>query len=300
MSAPLPDLTSLECFVAAAELLHFRRAAHRVALTPTALGQRIKALEDLLGVPLFHRTTRRVALTEAGVALLPQARATLQAAADCASAARRDAGPSPVSLVLGTRHELGLSWVLPLLPTLETALPHLTVHLSFGSGPELSRGVLSGELDCAISSLRSVSPGLDHHVLHREDYLLVAAPDALARAPIATLDHLSAHTLVDIGPALPLYSYWVAGLGSQPRPALAGTRWMGTLDAIRAWVVDGRGVAVLPAYRIAADLAAGRLVRVLPEIDAQHDFFRLWHRRGDPRGPLLESVAEVLRAAPLR
>lgn len=160
--------------------------------------------------------------------------------------------------------------------------------------------MLSQELDAAISSLRSVTPGLDHVVLHREDYVLVGAPGCLETHPVDAVADLGAHVLVDIGPALPLYSYWVAGLRSARRPEFRALRWMGTLDAIRAWVVEGRGVAVLPAYRIQADLAAGRLVRLLPEIDAEHDHFRLWYRRGDPRTGLLSSVAEVLRAAPLR
>ena len=56
----LPSLDNLRCFVAAAQSSSFRAAARVVALTPAALGQRIKQLEEQIGVPLFERTTRRV------------------------------------------------------------------------------------------------------------------------------------------------------------------------------------------------------------------------------------------------
>lgn len=73
MATALPSLDSLRCFAAAARLLNFRAAARTVALTPAALGQRIQKLEEELGAQLFRRTTRSVALTEAGLALLPAA-----------------------------------------------------------------------------------------------------------------------------------------------------------------------------------------------------------------------------------
>src|SRR5262244_2507650 len=97
----LPQLESLHCFAEAARLLNFRATARAVALTPAALGQRIRQLEDQLGAPLFHRTTRKVVLTQAGLALQPYARRTLEAANDCLRAGRGQVGPVPVELTLG-------------------------------------------------------------------------------------------------------------------------------------------------------------------------------------------------------
>ncbi len=76
----LPSIESLRCFIAAAESLNFRAASKAVGLTPAALGQRVRQLEDELGHPLFTRTTRQVSLTAAGLAMLPVARRTLSAA----------------------------------------------------------------------------------------------------------------------------------------------------------------------------------------------------------------------------
>src|SRR5438874_1932047 len=71
------ELHQLRCFVAAAEELHFGKAAQRLQMLPSALGRHIKLLEEDLATPLFVRTTRAVALTEPGTALLRDARAIL-------------------------------------------------------------------------------------------------------------------------------------------------------------------------------------------------------------------------------
>ena len=152
----LPDNESLRCFVVAARTLNFRRASQEVGLTPAALGQRIKQLEDQVGVALFVRTTRKVELTEAGLSMLPRAQATLEQAESCVLAARGDLGPAPMDITIGTRHELGLSWIQPMLPDLGETFAHIDFHLFFGSGEDLNRRVLARELDCAISSRRSI------------------------------------------------------------------------------------------------------------------------------------------------
>src|SRR6185295_7476366 len=119
----LPALDSLRCFDAAAHLPSFRAAARAVGLTPAALGQRIRQLEELLGAPLFERTTRSVTLTRAGLALIPRAQAALAAANECLHVVQGEAAPPPMEITLGTRFELGLSFVVPELPALMAAHP---------------------------------------------------------------------------------------------------------------------------------------------------------------------------------
>ncbi|HSO40185.1 MAG TPA: LysR family transcriptional regulator, partial [Labilithrix sp.] len=134
----LPSIESLRCFTAAAKLLNFRAASRSVALTPAAFGQRIKQLEEQLGAPLFHRTTRSVRLTASGLALLPAAERCLLAAADCVrSGAPGSPSLAPMDVTIGTRHELGLSWILPQLDALTKAQPWLRLHLYFGSGADI-------------------------------------------------------------------------------------------------------------------------------------------------------------------
>jgi DNA-binding transcriptional LysR family regulator len=111
----LPPVEALECFVAGARLMNFRRAAQSVSLSPSAFGQRIRQLEEYLGVEVFERTTRRVALSEAGQRVLPEIRKTLDSISTLPGLARDTSEVIPRSLTIGTRHELGLSWLYPML-----------------------------------------------------------------------------------------------------------------------------------------------------------------------------------------
>ncbi|MGE0711145.1 MAG: LysR family transcriptional regulator [Planctomycetota bacterium] len=296
--AQLPDPESLRCFLAAARQLNFRAAARAVHLTPAALGKRIAQLERDLGAPLFLRTTRRVALTEAGLALVPAAEGALSRLAGCVAVARGETDPPPQSLTLGTRHELGLSWVLPAVEQVERRLPHLSLDVYFGSGPDLELRVRGGEVDCAVTSRRSDDPLLDGYRLHREDYAFVGHPRLLARSPLRKDADAAAHTLVDAHRALPLFAYWRQAPGGRPLP-FAALRVMGTIAAIH-WLVRRRGgVAVLPRYLVEKDLRARRLVEVLPRVRPLSDHFRLMFRTDDPRRALFETLAHQLRETPL-
>jgi DNA-binding transcriptional LysR family regulator len=296
----LPSIESLRCFVAAAKLLNFRAASRSVALTPAAFGQRIKQLEDLFGAKLFLRTTRSVQLTEAGLALVPLAERTLQAASECVRVGKH-AGLAPMDLVVGTRHELGLSWVLPQVDALTAAMPYLQIHLYFGSGSDLLLRVRSMAIDCAITSSLLAEPKLDAVRLHREDYVFVGAASLLAERPLKAPAHAAHHHLVDTDVSLPLYRYFreaPAGPGQSLR--FARVVAMGTIEAIRQRVLSGAGVAVLPLYLVRDDLRSGALRRVFPKVALLHDYFRLVFRADDPRRTIFEAVAAKLAETPLR
>ena len=295
----LPDLESLRCFIHAARLLNFRAAAKAVGLTPAALGQRIRKLEEQLEVQLFDRNTRRVVLTQAGLTLLPAAHDALDAAKECVRAARGLSGPAPMDLVLGTRHELGLSWVLPMLPNLRESHPGLTFHLYFGSGPDLELRVRSHQIDCAISSRRLTDPNLDSFRIHPEHYAFVASPALLEHAPLVSIEDARNHTLVDTHGELPLFKYWRDAPGGSDSLSFKKLINMGTIAAIRQLVVSGEGVGVLPLYLVQRDLEDGTLTRVMEHVEPSHDWFRLIIRADDPRRALFEDLAGVLQKAPL-
>ena len=296
----LPALESLRCFVEAARHLSFRAAAGVVSLTPAALGQRIRQLEVQLGVSLFERTTRKVVLTEAGLRLLPQAQLALGAVLACGGVARGEGVPAPQDLAIGTRHELGMSWIRPMLSRLRTRHPGITFHLYFGSGSDILLRVRAGEINCAVGSMRVDDPRLDSIPLHREDYVLVGAPRLMSRQPFRRSQDARHHTLIDERPALPLYSYLRDALPAADRMAFERILYLGTIAAIRDAILDGEGVGVLPAYFVADALRKRRLVRLLPGTKASHDLFRLIFRADDPRRSLYQALADSLRASPLQ
>jgi DNA-binding transcriptional LysR family regulator len=295
----LPSLENLRCFAEAARLLNFRAAANAVSLTPAAFGQRIRQLEDEMGGPLFQRTTRRVMLTQTGMTLVPYARRTLEAAEECVRAGRGQVAPVPMELTMGTRHELGMSWILPMLPELRAIRPGLTFHLYFGDGGDLARRVRNAEIDCAVSSRRVSDPKLDFFRLHAEEYVFVGTPELLATKPLRTAEHAAKHTLVEENAALPLFKYWRDAPGGGDRLRFARIMHMGTIAAIRACVLAGDGVGVLPGYLVAPDLEAGRLRAVFPSVKLLTDHFRLIFRVDDPRRSVYEATAARMRAVPL-
>ena len=295
----LPSIDSLRCFQAAARLLNFRAAARSVALTPAALGQRIQKLESDLGVTLFRRTTRSVALTEAGLALVPVAERCLEAARDCVRAARGETGPPPMELVIGTRQELGLSWLAPQLDRLKQQNASLELHLYFGSGPDLLLRVRTMEIDCAVTSSRFTDPKLDSARLHRLYYVFVGGAGLLAKKPLTRAEHAAGHTLLDASAELPLFRYWRDAPGGGDRLRFGRIVRLGSIEAIRQRVTAQAGVAVLPAYLVRRELATRSFRRLFPAVTPLHDYFRLVFRADDPRRPIYERLAAHMLEVPL-
>lgn len=293
------SLDNLRCFDAAARTLNFRTAARLVALSPAAFGQRIKQLEDQLGASLFSRTTRQVQLTEAGLSLREVARRCLAAADECVAAVR---GPTrmPLELTLGTRFELGMSWIVPQLDELGRRHPELTLHLYFGSSLDLLNRLRAREIDCMVSSVRLSEASLFAETLHDEEYVFVGAPELVSRVPFTRPEHASRHCLLDIDPTLPLFRYLADGSGGLSRFPFARQRWLGLGAAIKALVVAGAGVAVLPCYMVQGELRRKKLVRLLPKAKLTQDHFRLVYRQDDPRRALYEGMAQTLRESPIR
>lgn len=295
----LPDLESLRCFEAAATHLSFRIGARAVALSPTAFGDRIKRLETQLAAPLFARTTRRVELTPAGHHLLPQARLVLAEAERCARVVH-ERGAVPYEVTLGTRFELGLSWLTPALEPLRSRHPERAVHLVFGDSEDLLSRARDGLLDAVVTSTRLTAGGLVYELLHDEDYVFVGSAKLMVKHPLARPSQAAAHALLDVTPGLPLFRYFLDA-GDRREPwSFARVEYLGTIGAIRLRALHGAGVAVLPRYFVAADLRARRLVTILPSVRLQRDAFRLVWRAGHPRTDALRTLAAELRELPLR
>jgi LysR family transcriptional regulator, glycine cleavage system transcriptional activator len=294
----LPTLDMLDGFIAVAQTLSFRRGAQLVALTPAALGQRIRTLEELCGTPLFRRTTRSVALTEAGRRLVPRAQSTLSAAGMCVAAARGPEAPLPIEIVLGTRPDLGMSWLMPLHGAIAAALPELTTHVYFGAGDDLLARLRTREIDCAVTSSRFADPRLDGLPLHREDFVFVGAPALLRRRPLTRAAHAADHVLIDTGPDAPLFRCYRDAPGGGEL-AFARLLRLGSLAAIQQLVLEGEGVAVLPRYFAQPAIARRRLRVVFPRVRLLHDHFRLVYRVDDPNIDTYRALAAVLRTRPL-
>ena len=298
-SADTLDLESLRCFAQAASHLSFRVAAKACALSPAAFGDRIRRLEEALGAPLFERTTRKVTLTAAGERLVPQARRCLDEAERCRAAVSSDQ-QAPYELLLGTRFELGLSWLVPALGQLEKEHPERRLHLYFGDTADLLPRVQRGELSGMITSARLTIPGLSFARLHEEEYVMVAQAGLIKRQAFAVPADAGQHVLLDLHADLPLFRYFLDARSAREVWQFQAVQHLGAIAAVRSRVLEGAGIAVLPLYFVRQDLEKKRLVRLMSKTKLPSDWFRLVWRTGHAREAELRQVASELCDLPLR
>ncbi|WP_406601899.1 LysR family transcriptional regulator [Lentzea sokolovensis] len=144
---PDVELRQLRYFLAVAEELHFGRAAARLLIAGPSLSQQIKALERDLGVPLFARDRRTVALTSAGAALVPEVRALLERADELQRHARQLSGSRPVRIGY-------VNWLPPDLTARTAGVAQLYVDAWVVPSHQQAARVADGSLDLAVCWIR--------------------------------------------------------------------------------------------------------------------------------------------------
>jgi DNA-binding transcriptional LysR family regulator len=154
------ELRQLRYFVAVAEELHFRRAAERLHVAQPAVSEQVRKLELDLGVQLFERTHRSVSLTDAGVALLDEARRVLRQTEVAREAARGATERAAMRLRIGYLPDALPAAVPRALRRLTASLPAVQVDLESAPAWRLVDGVRRGRLDAAITSLPAPTNGL--------------------------------------------------------------------------------------------------------------------------------------------
>lgn len=293
-----PTVDQLRTFLAIAETLSFRSAARRLVVAPAVVSERVRQLEAVLGVQLFRRTTRAVALTPQGHALIPYAHRAVDAMLDCASAAGERLPPTRVELVLGVEPEAAARWIAPLLARWSRLRPDLTVHLHVADHDALHAALIRHQIDAAVLGPTVRDPRLLSAPLAGLAWRMVAAPGVLHRQALRVAEDAAALTLLDRAPSLPCLRPWLEAASPRLREVRFGrVLHLGSLSAIERVALEGGGVAVLPSPMIARHIEADALRVVFASVQpstAQHFAARL----DDPRRPLLEALAALLRGSP--
>lgn len=293
----LPAVDALRCFVEAADTLNFATAAKAVHLTPAALGQRIKQLEALVGEPLFDRSRRGVSLTLKGSALVSTAKQALAAVQKCVYA-EEDKGLSG-DVTIGIRYDLAVAWMAKVVPRVFAAQPRLNVHLSVAPGAELIHRLRLGEIDCAVSPARMTDSKLEALNVQEERVVFVGRADLLRKHPFKTETQASAHRLIDLSPALPMFGYFRDAAPDKANMHFSSISYFGTSAAAYEMVMAGLGVAVLPEHLVSDAIRQKVLRRLFPEVALLSWQLRLVFRLSDPRRALFEWLANELRHVPL-
>jgi DNA-binding transcriptional LysR family regulator len=246
----LPSLESLRKFVVVAEELSFTRAARRLHVVQSGVSSAIQGLERELGAVLFDRDRHRVALTDAGQALLPEARATLAAAQAAQDAVAQARAGLRGTLTVGTLTSTGTVDLPELLGRFHDTHPRVAVHLrqSAAGSAGLARQVIAGELDLALVGLPGQPPpGLRLQPLSEEVLVLLCGTrHPLADRSAVRLDELANETFVDFPPGwgnrtVSDRAFAAAGLDRQVPFEVAD------YASAAALVRYGLGVAFMPA-----------------------------------------------------
>ncbi|MGQ3075794.1 MAG: transcriptional regulator GcvA [Ferrovibrionaceae bacterium] len=265
MTRRLPPLNQLRAFEAAARHGGFVAAAVELGVTPGAVSQQVRALEDQLGLGLFLRRPNGLVLTEAGRNLAPGLAEGLDR---LAAATAQLQGPAVAGrLVVSALPAFAAFWLGPRLGRLARRLPALDLVVR-----SESRLIDFGrdEVDLAVRYSAGLFPGLQARKLADEVVFPACSPELLAdRPPLTRLADLGALPLLHHHDAVPHqpwldWSHWLAGTGIAPAHLARGPRFTDSATAISV-AAAGQGVVLARSQLIGDLVAKGRLVRPLPD-----------------------------------
>lgn len=257
------DLDTMRGFVAVARRLSFRAAADELGMDPTVLSRKVARLEARLGVRLLHRTTRKVSLTEAGAVYFQRCDDLLSRMADAEAEVSRYASGPTGTLRLALPNMFGQRHIAPLVPEFMARHPALRIELAFS---DRMVDLLDLRMDAAIriGSMAAVGD-LRIRRLAPNRRLVCASPAYLARhgAPREPAD-LAAHRILHFSPFIEGNAWRLARGGSEVEVPVAPVLCADNVEVLRLAALAGEGIAILATFVAGDDLAAGRLVPVLP------------------------------------
>ena len=301
MRRKIPSTASLAAFEAAARHQSFTLAADELAVTQSAICRQIAGLEDFVGLKLFRRTRRGVALTEAGERYSRRVRSRLDAVERDTLELMAQGGEGG-ALELGVVPTFATRWLLPRLGDFQRQHPGITVHLTPRVRPFLFED--SG-LDAAIYAGPPGWPGTLAERLLDEHLVAVASPaliERLARAEPAidwTLplgaEALARLPLLQMSTRPEAWRGWFEARGLKIDHALAGPR-MELFSMLSEAACQGLGAALVPRFLMEDELAHGRLQALTPDDTPSDRSYHLIVPLAKAQDPVLATFRDWLLA----
>lgn len=264
----IAHLNALRAFEASARHQSFSLAAQELNVTPAAVGQLVRTLEDWLGSPLFVRSTSgraRLVTTEVAEQALPDIRAGLERLA--VGLERLRSGSAGGVLTVTVSPAFAAKWLLPRIERFQAAWPETDLRLDTSLKPV---DFVAQRIDVGVRYGRGLWPGLAAEKLMDEEVYPVCAPALLATATLQAPGDLRGQVLihdqsVDTSTGFASWQAWLRHAGVQGVPTDRGLRINNSASVLQA-AIDGQGVALARSVMAHDDLAAGRLVRLFPQV----------------------------------
>lgn len=263
----MDQLDQYRIFLRVAELGGFSRAAAALGLPKASVSTAVRRLEAALGAQLLHRTTRRVQLTREGALFLERCRDLLGEAEELQALFREEPALLRGRVRVGMSGSMAARLVMPRLGAFLQAHPGLEIELGAG---ERRVDVVREGYDCVVRTGAVVDPSLVARPLGLAPVVNCASPDYLRRhgTPRA-LDELAGHWLVhfagSFGQRPTGFEYPLPG-GGYASLEMAGAVTVDGGEAYTGAALAGLGLIQVPRLGVAAALADGRLVEVLPQL----------------------------------
>lgn len=269
-------------------------------MSPAYVSKRITNLEQELGVTLFHRTTRRVRISDQGELAFAWARRILTDVAEMTSEVSQSQGEPAGPLRISTSLRMGRNHVAPILSLLGRRYPKLDLWLELVTDRV---DVIAEGIDIDIRVGEVDEPHLIAHRIARSERILCAAPAYLERrGQPQTVAELAQHECLLFRGRDQAFGVWrLTGPDGLESVKVTGRVGSNHSDIVRAWVLDGYGIIMLSDWDVAGEIESGELVRVLPQYAQPADVWAVTHSRLARTAKVragIEFLVEYLRAGP--
>ena len=261
----METLANLISFVRSAELGSFSEAARRLALTPAAVSRNVTMLERNLGVRLFHRSTRRLTLTEAGEAFRLAIAGSLDDIQVAIAGIASDSGEPAGVLKVSMAPTFGVMHLLPMLPAFLARYPRIRPEWHFENRPV---DIVAEGYDAAIGGGFDLSPGVVARALAPAHIVAVASPAYMAGrvAPGDPAGLVEFEGIVMRSLQSGRIRHWMMrdAVGNESAATLREDIVVNDPAAMREVARLGLGVALLAMPDVLPELESGKLVRLVP------------------------------------
>lgn len=258
----MESLSAIAAFIHAAEQQSYVAAARILGLSPSAVGKAVARLETRLGVRLFHRTTRKMSLTEAGVVFYERCKRIVDDLGDAEATILQSRDKPAGHLRVSMPHIFGHHIFMPILPSFAQSFPDIELDIDF---EDRVVDLVAEGVDIAVRSGELADSRLVARFLCQQHFIICGSADYLARrgSPKTPAD-LTGHACIHFKyPSSGRIAPW-AFQAPHERLVLPRTLTFNNTDAGLQAALAGLGLAHLPIYVAEPYLESGRLIAVLP------------------------------------
>ena len=280
MTQPLPPLSGLRAFEAAARLESFSLAADEIHVTHGAVSHQVKALEEFLDATLFRRTGRRVVLTDDGRYFAERVRSALNQISDAAGSLKRRTQPN--RLTISVLPSFASRWLMPRIGRFMALHPGLEVQVE--ATASLANFARDG-VDVAIRFGRGPWPGVHAEWFMDDAYMMVASPKLnRGRLPKRPQDLARFPLLRTLREE---WDLWCKAAGIDLPPPTGGVEFDDAAMMLHQ-VVEGHGISLARRSIAEGDIARGTLVQLFDiTVPSQHSYYLVWPENVTPSDKIL-------------